>query len=199
VLAYTTSVWVVPAAHLFFGERISKSQWIGALLGLMGVVAMLNPLDWRAQGMNMLYANMMLIGAAICWAICILHLRYSRAVSSAYHLAPWQMLVALVPLLIFSYVFVGPYSGDGSAELWLVLLYTGPLATAFCFCAVIAANRWMNSATISIAMLGVPVVGLLTSIVVLGEQLTLPLTLGVIAILAGILLICLPKTKKAPT
>jgi len=195
VLAYTTPLWVTPAAILLFGERFGLRQAGGTLLGLAGVALLLNPLalDWR--DVAVLKANLMLLAASLCWAVCILHLRRRRGASSAYHLAPWQMLVATLPLLVLARVVEGPYSGDGSPAFWQVALFVGPVATAFCFCAVNAASMRLPATAMASAMLGVPVVGLALSALLLGEALTPALLAGVCAILGGIALVSLPARR----
>jgi drug/metabolite transporter (DMT)-like permease len=195
VLAYTTPLWVTPITILFFREKLSRNQAIGIGLGVLGVVVLFNPLTLDWSNTVQLKANMMLLAGSFCWALCIIHLRYYKADSSAYTLAPWQMLVATVPLVIFSYIVEGPYNGDGSSKFWETILYVGPVATAFCFCAVNAASMWLSSTNMATAMLGVPVIGLLSAVIFLGETLTLPLSFGVMAILAGIVFVS-KKTHK---
>jgi drug/metabolite transporter (DMT)-like permease len=189
VLAYTTPLWVTPVAVLFLGERLSRRQLFGTLLGGIGVAILFNPftLDW--QNAALIRANLMLLGASFCWAMCILHLRHYQGNRSAFELAPWQMLVATVPLTLLAWMLEGPYTGDGSWTFWQVILFIGPLATAFCFCAVNAASMWLSSTSMSSAMLGVPVVGLLMSVIFMGETLTSPLLAGILAIVGGILVV----------
>lgn len=189
VLAYTTPLWVTPAAILFFRERLSPRQLAGTLLGVLGVAVLFNPLalDW-SDG-RLVKANLMLLAASFCWALCILHLRHSKGSASAYQLAPWQMLTAGVPLLAIAWIVEGPFSGDGSRTFWQVALFVGPLATAFCFCAVNAASMWLSTTSMSSAMLGVPVVGLIMAVIFLDESLSLTLLAGVLAIVGGILLV----------
>ncbi len=198
VLAYTTPLWVTPIAVTFLGERLSKQQVAGTLLGGIGVGVLFNPLTLDWGNTALLKANLMLIGASVCWALCILHLRHSRPGASAYQLAPWQMLTATVPLVGLAYGVEGPFTGDGSWTLWQIMLFMGPLATAFCFCAVNAASQWLTSTRMSTAMLGVPVVGLLMSVLFMGEPLTGALIVGLMAILGGILIVTVkwPVTPK---
>lgn len=197
VLAYTTTLWVLPLSVLFFRESISKNQLYGALLALAGVVVLFNPLtfDWSNQAV--LIANGLLLLAALCWSLCILHIRHSRSKASAYQLAPWQMLTATVPLWFISYWVEGPFTGDGSLAFWQICLYLGPLATAFCFCAVNGASRLLNGTFISTAMLGVPVIGLLFSSLFLKETLTLALIAGTLLICGGIFLVIVNNKKIA--
>lgn len=189
VLAYTTPLWVTPAALLFFGERLSARLLIGTLLGVIGVGVLLNPLTLDWDNRTLIQANLMLLAASFCWALCILHLRYYKGSSSAYQLAPWQMLLASIPLTIMAWIIEGPFTGDNSRTLWEVALFVGPVATAFCFCAVNAASMWLSTTSMSSAMLGVPVVGLVMSVMFLGETLTTPLLVGVLAIVGGILIV----------
>lgn len=195
VLAYTTPLWVTPIAVTLFGERLSRRQLAGTLLGGLGVGVLFNPLTLDWSNTALLKANLMLIGASLCWALCILHLRHSRPEASAYQLAPWQMLTATLPLLVLAYSVEGAFTGDGSWTLWQIMLFMGPLATAFCFCAVNAASMWLTSTSMSTAMLGVPVVGLLMSVVFMGEQLTGALIVGLLAILGGILIVTLKRSQ----
>ena len=187
VLAYTTPLWVLPIAVLLLHERLSRREFMGTFMGVMGVLILFNPLSLDWSNRPLVQANFMLLAASLCWALSMLHLRYSRNSSSAYQLAPWQMALACIPLSILSWWVEGPYTGDGSRTLWEILLFMGPLATAFCFCAVNAASSWLSSTSMSTAMLGVPVVGLMMSVLFTDEVLTLPLLLGVLAILVGIL------------
>jgi len=185
VLAYTTPLWVTPAAFLLGNERPSGQQLLGTSVGIVGVMVLVNPLtlDWAQT--EIVRANLLLLAAAFCWAVCIVHLRRQKDGAAAYSLAPWQMLVATVPLIILARLKEGPYNGDGSPTFWAVALFVGVVATAFCFCAVDSASKWLTSTNMASAMLAVPVVGLLASTFFLGEELTLPLAIGLLAIVAG--------------
>ncbi|MBJ7222243.1 MULTISPECIES: DMT family transporter [unclassified Brenneria] len=193
ILAYTTPLWVLPGAILLFRQRVTRRELLGTLMGIAGVAILFNPLtlDWTDS--DALRANALLLIASFCWAICILHLRHHRGASSAYHLAPWQMLIAAVPLIVIAWYKEGPYTGDNSPRLWEIALFVGPLATAFCFCAVNTASQWISSTSMASSMLGVPVVGLIISILFLNESLTLGLIIGVTAIIAGMLVVTLNR------
>lgn len=195
VLAYTTTLWVLPLSVLFFRESLAKNQLQGVLLGLVGVVVLFNPFTFEWGNKTLLIANGFLLLAAFLWSLCILHLRHTKSDASAYQLAPWQMLIGTISLIFISYWVEGPFTGDGSADFWKICLYLGPLATAFCFCAVNGASRLLSGTFISTAMLGVPVLGLLFSCVFLNEQLTLPLIVGTLLISGGIFLV-ISRTKR---
>ncbi|GJD65851.1 DMT family transporter [Methylobacterium frigidaeris] len=186
ILSYTTPIWVLPAALLLFGERIGRRRWIGIGLAGLGVLALLNPhaIDWRDG--PIVGANAMLLAASAAWALCILHLRYGRAASPAIRLAPWQMLLAAAVLTPLARVVEGPFTGDGTGTLWACLAFVGPVATAFCFCAVNAASARLPASAMSTLMLAVPVAGLAFSMAALRESPGPDLILGAAAIVLGV-------------
>ncbi|MDO6564545.1 DMT family transporter [Amphritea sp. 1_MG-2023] len=196
VLAYTTPLWVLPLSIILFHETPSKQQIIATLLGLSGVIALFNPFSFDWHNSSLLFANGMLLLAAFCWSICILHLRHTRSKATAFQLAPWQMLIATLPLIVLAYAFEGPFTGNGSLAFWQICLYLGPLATAFCFCAVNDASRVLAGATMSTAILGVPVIGLLFSTWFLNEPLTLSLISGTALISGGIFFLIMSANRR---
>jgi drug/metabolite transporter (DMT)-like permease len=188
VLAYTTPLWVTPLA-LLVGERPSARKLGGTVLGLAGMALLFNPLSLDWHNRRVIFGQLVLLAAAFVWSVCIVHIRGHRWHASPLELAPWQMLLAAVPLLIAARTVDGPSPGDGSLAFWATILYTSCIATAFCFWAVIAANRRLSATTTSNAMLAVPVVGLTISASVTGETMDASLILGMLIMLAGIAIV----------
>lgn len=189
VLAYTTPLWVTPAAILLLGERPSRLKLAGLLLGLVGLVALFNPLalDWSDRGV--VIGNMILMLAAVGWAIAILHVRGHRWSGSVLEIIPWQMMVALVPLTLLAVIFEGDYRPQLSGTAWAVIAYNGPIATGFCYWATITVTRSLPAISTSLGLLGVPMVGVGSSAILLSERLTPSLLLGLVGIIAGLALV----------
>ncbi len=187
ILAYTTSLWVVPLAVMLLGERVSAQKLAGFLLGLLGVMVMFNPFGFDWSDPDVVIGNGLLLIAAFCWAVLIIQVRGSRMQGSPLSLAPWQFLVASLVLVPVAVVMEGTGRWSWGFELGWVLFYNGPLATALCFWAMISITRALPASTTSVASLGVPVFGLLASAVALSEPLTLTNTVGLGLILLGLL------------
>lgn len=196
ILSYTTPLWVAPATVVFFGERLSRSRLIGIALAATGVAILVNPESVNWSDPTVLGANVLLLIASMCWAACIIHLRYFNAVSTAFALAPWQMLAATAVLVPLAWITEGNFTGDNTITFYETTLFVGPVATAFCFVAVNAASSWLPATTMSTAMLGVPVTGVVLSVLFLGENLTLALGIGSLAIVAGIIINTIPTKAK---
>ena len=140
-------------------------------MGIVGLIVLLNPavVDWGATGELVGTAELLL--NAILWAAVTIHVRRHRWTQSPLDLQPWQLLVALVPLAILA---LAVEHGDGI--VWgpvtiLVLLYSGPLATAFATWASQSVTRSLGPQASATGFLAVPVVGLLSGWLILGEAL----------------------------
>lgn len=189
VLAYTTPLWVTPAAVLFLGETMNRRKLLGLCLGLGGVAVLFNPsgFDWASR--EALIGNALLLTAAFSWSLAILHVRVHEWESSPLQLAPWQMVLAIPPLAVLSWLTEDWSAIRWSGELGIILAYNGPLATAFCFWAVVSVNRALPATTTSLSLLAVPVAGVLASALFLREPLTPTLLSGLALILCGTVLV----------
>lgn len=189
VLAYTTPLWVVPMAVFIFKERLSLLKGCGLTLGLIGVILLFNPLGFNWHDRNTIIGNGLLILAALAWAICIVHLRFTRWHLSPLQLMPWQMLIATVILFIFSTVFEPHVTIHWSLHLMGLLFYIGPIATVLGYWMIIEISRHLPSITTSLCMLGVPVLGVMAAHFVLGEALQTSLLISMLFIVAGLIFV----------
>jgi drug/metabolite transporter (DMT)-like permease len=98
VLAYTTPLWVTPAAALLLRESLTPRRVIGVVVGLIGLVALFNPLtfDWSERGV--VWGNLAILAAALLWAASIVHIRAHRWISTPFVLIPWETLLATLLL-----------------------------------------------------------------------------------------------------
>ena len=196
ILAYTTPLWVLPAAVLFFGERMTRWKLLGMLLGLGGLVVLLNPvtIDWSDD--NTRLGNLLLLGSASMWAVAILHTRRHRWHLSPLQLAPFQMGLLIIPMSVVAYALEGPFRANWSWELIAMLIYNGPLATAFGFWASVSIQRALPSSTTSLSFLAIPAWGLIASTLWLGEALPLSLVAGGFLVLLGVAAIALADARR---
>ena len=102
ILSYTSPLWVLPAAILFFGEKLTRWRFLGMAAGLAGLVVLLNPasIDWSDD--HVLLGNGLLLFGAVMWAIAILHTRRHTWHLSPLQLAPIQMSLLLAPMCVLA-------------------------------------------------------------------------------------------------
>ncbi len=189
LLAYTTPLWAGLLGWVIQGRGPAGAQLAAILTGVLGVALICSPLetDWGSAS-TVMGAGFLLIGA-ICWSLVMLHVRAHRWVSSPLLLAPWQMLLAAVPLGGIAWAIEGAPSGihwDGA--LIGQLIYIGPVATSVCFVIATEHGRRITPFAMSNVTLGVPLIGIAASVVILGNQLSTIFILGLTMVLGGIAL-----------
>jgi drug/metabolite transporter (DMT)-like permease len=197
ILVYTMPIWVVVIQATVLRIAPARAELAGLALGLAGIAALLNPvtIDWAAPG-GLAGAALLLVSAVV-WAATAIHVRRHRWAGSPAALQPWQLLLAVVPLTLLALVLE-----PGTAVRWelatvLILLYSGPLATAFAFWASQSITRTLGPLAATVGFLGVPVVGLASGALILGEQLTAVDVAGFALVAAGILLVTRPFGRRA--
>jgi drug/metabolite transporter (DMT)-like permease len=191
LLAYTTPLWVTPGSVLWLGERLSPLKLVGLFVGIVGLVVLFNPLSFAWDQPRVLRGNGLLLLGAFAWAASILHVRGHRWESTPLQLLPWQMLLAAPALLGLSLVFERDQPIGWGAPLMGVLAYNALVATAFCYWASITVTRLLPATTTSLGFLGVPVVGVMSSVLFLGEPLSLSLVGGLVGIVCGLALVAI--------
>ena len=195
VLAYTAMLWMVPLS-LMVGEPVGWRGVAGALLGLLGIVVLIDPLrfDWSDRAVVEGHAWLLLAGFS--WALAVLHARRHRWRMQPLDVLPWQMLVATILLWILALVFEPRGHLDFSRpNLWIALFYIGVFAGPTGTWAAVSVARALPPVTGSLGMLGTPLLGIATSVVLLGESVTWPLVLGTMLVIAGIAIVIVERAK----
>jgi drug/metabolite transporter (DMT)-like permease len=191
ILAYTLPLWVVPIVAVVARVTPTRPELVGLALGLIGLVLLLNPaaIDWSSPQV-LLGCGLLLLGA-VAGAAALVHVRAHRWQGTPFDVQVWQLLVAFVPLTVLAIVLEREEWAaiDPGIITVLIVLYSGALATAFAFWASQSIVRTLGPTTTSIGYLAVPVVGILTGALVLGEPFGLLDVLGLLVTSAGIVVV----------
>jgi drug/metabolite transporter (DMT)-like permease len=164
ILAYTMPVWAVPLSIWVLGERLTSRKLLGLVLGMAGLALLVGDV-FASPG------TLLVLGAAISWAIgTVLQKRYPMAMPNGAYTA-WIMLLGGVPIFAGALLFedLGALREIG---LWPALGVAYNVIVAFAF----AHWAWIKIATsvpvsvFSISMLIIPVVGVLSGMLFLGER-----------------------------
>jgi drug/metabolite transporter (DMT)-like permease len=195
ILAYTIPLWVVPVMAVLARTLPTRAEAVGLVLGLAGLVLLLNPaaIDWSSQ--EALIGSLLLIGGAVGAAFALVHVRTHTWQGTPFDAQIWQLLVAFVPMSLLALTLEGSELGSVSWDVpvALAVLYSGLLATAFAFWASQMIVKALGPLTTGIGYLGAPVAGVIAGMVVLGEALT-PLDLaGIVVTGAGIVTVLLAQ------
>jgi drug/metabolite transporter (DMT)-like permease len=183
VLVWTSSLWTVPMAVTFLGERMTRQRWIGLASGVAGILVLVEP--WNTvPDRRTLFGYGLLLIAAIAQAGTAVHVRGHNWTSSPIELLPWQLALATIPLTTATIALEGLPSIEWTALLVLIVVYQGSLATGFATWAQLTVLQRLPAVTTNLTLMMVPVIGLLSSAAVIGEQLTVET--GIATVLIGI-------------
>lgn len=188
VLAYTTPLWVVPAARVFLNERITRLRLAGLVVGLGGLMTIFNPASFDWQDKQAMFGNTLILLGSMCWAANIVYIRSHKWITPPFELTVWQALLASVLLTLIAFAWEGTPHIIWTFELAGLLTYAGVIGTAIAYWAMVTVNRALPAAATSLGLLAVPVVGLVISTIVLREPLDPALMTGTALIVAGIML-----------
>jgi drug/metabolite transporter (DMT)-like permease len=182
ILSNATLVWTVPIALVLTHEVISARRWIATGLGAAGVIALIGPwaIDWTSG--RTLLGNAFLLGAALCWAMTMAIVRRWPPRQSMFTLLPWAFGIAAIALFPMAAVHgLGTWSPTALTCMGLIGLVMAPIGT---WC-VMQATTALPLIVASVGFLAGPAVGLIISVMFLGEPLTASIVLGALLILGG--------------
>jgi drug/metabolite transporter (DMT)-like permease len=182
ILVYTMPIWSTLLAYFVLGERLNVMRGIALLLCVVGMVTLIYPLAADGIPLGLLLA----LGSALSWALGTVYLKWRRISIDAFTLAAWQLIVAF--LIIVTVALTLEHSFDPSK----VSLYSlGGLIFSGFFGSGVAYYLWFRiiqilpATSASLGALSSPVIGIVSSMILLGERPTLNDTIGYVLIFAA--------------
>jgi len=192
IIAYTMPLWATLLSVYLLNERLRGSTIVGLAVGMLGLAALLLP-EWDGLMADPRGPLFMLI-AAMAWAAGTVGLKYCRFTMPVVSLVGWQLLLGGIPVLIAAPFFdsgIDPTSW--SPHAWFGTAYAVLVAMIYCHWAWFKLVRSFSAVTVSINSLAIPVVGVVSSTLLLGEPIGLDVIAGLgLVILAQFLVLVWP-------
>lgn len=190
VLNYSMPVFAAVMAHFLLGERLNWRKGAGIVLAIAGMAVLM---DVHAGG----DVTAICIGllSAVFWGLASIFVKLKLSDVNPISLTTWQMVCASLSLLAYTAI-VPQGEVVWNAESVLCLIYNGVLASALAFFLWSWILQHIEVSKASVAVLAVPVVGVVGGILCLGEPMTLHIFFGMIMIMAGIYIVV---TNKRPS
>jgi drug/metabolite transporter (DMT)-like permease len=168
LIAYTMPIWAALLGGFVFRERITWRRVLALLLGLGGLVVLVGPGFDVSRDMAVGFA--VILTGAVLWAVGVVIQKYVAWTSPVAVLTAWQVLLGGLPFIVLSAV-LSDFGRlvDIPLESALALGYSifiGLVAGTYLFYRVI---ELFPVTVAGIASLAVPVVGVLSSALLLGE------------------------------
>ena len=169
ILAYTMPVWAIPLSMLVLREKITARRTAGLVMGMAGMALLLveDFATLRAAPLG----SLLVLSAAFFWGLgTVLQKRYPVAMPLGAYTA-WIMLIGGVPIFIgMALLDLGQPIPEISPPAALGVLYNVVIAFAWAHWAWLKLATTLPVSVFSISMLVIPVVGVMSGILFLGER-----------------------------
>lgn len=168
IIAFTMPVWAAILGAFLLNEPITKSKCVGLLLGVAGLAVLMGD-DLLVFGKAPLGALFM-FGAAVSWAIgTVLFKRYKWTTPIA-TLVGWQLAAGAIPITLVAIMIEPvPDLAHLSAKAMFALVYLFALPMVFCQWAFFKVVSIFPASIAAMGTLAVPVIGVYSSALILGE------------------------------
>jgi drug/metabolite transporter (DMT)-like permease len=195
ILAYTMPVWAVPLSIWLLGERITRAK-PEREAGELGGLALLLSESFVSLGSAPLGA-LMILGAALSWALgTVLQKRYPVTLPAGLYTA-WIMLLGGVPIFAGALFLEDPRAlATVGVPAALGTAYNVFVAFAFAHWAWIKIATSVPVSVFSISMLIIPVVGVLSGMLFLGERPTWTEYAALALVIASLLTVLRPRVAR---
>jgi drug/metabolite transporter (DMT)-like permease len=168
ILGYTMPVWATLFALWLYGERPRPRQWLGVAAAFTGAVLLLSSEFARLAGSPL--GTLLMLGAAATWGWgTVLMRRHLTAVPVA-TLSFWMLASAVPVVLAATLLFEVPHWRWPDAGQTFSILYNIFIAVAFCHIAWFHLARLLPPAASGLSVMMIPVLGVFSSMALLGER-----------------------------
>lgn len=173
LLGYTMPIWTVLLSVWVLHDKFTLRIAIALLLGIAGVFALMSEalITWFNAPMNprLITGAILMIAAAWCWAAGTVLMKRWQVPLNTVALTGWLLLLASVPIIIAA-IFVdgAPQHMPSHLVLWGVV-YNVFFAFMFCYWAWVRLVTLVPVSVSSLSSLITPLIGVISSIFLLGE------------------------------
>lgn len=182
VLTYTMPFWLLLLAWVFLGERLRGVQWAAVALAFTGFVLMLAP--WRLSGA---LSTTLAVAGGFCWAAsaAVAKTMQRRREVDLLSFTAWQMLLGSLPLAVVAALVEADVPSWTVTFIW-TLSFTAVLGNAVAWYLWLFALRAFRAGTAGIGTLAIPVIGMASAWIQLGERPNTLDALGMTSILIAL-------------
>ena len=167
ILVYSMPIWATLMARIFLRERISGMRAAAFALCVAGLAVLMAPVAANGVPLGLLLA----LGAAFGWAAGTIYLKWADLHEDPMAVTFWQVVVGFVVIIICQPL------AEGHLHLWPIrlttlaaLVFAGAVGSGVAYFLWFEIVRRLSATTASLGVLSVPAVGVMSSIILLGER-----------------------------
>ena len=174
LLGYTMPIWTVLLSVLVLQDRFTPRIALALLMGIGGIVALLaeSLADWFHGPLQpgLIAGVLLMIAAAWCWGLGTVLMKRWQVPMHSVPLTGWLLVLASIPILAAAAWFDGlPAQMPPRLALWGVV-YNVFIGFMFCYWAWVRLVSLVPVSVSSLSSLITPLIGVVSSIFLLGEE-----------------------------
>lgn len=167
ILTYTMPIWAVLLAWAVLGERPTRVQATALGLCVVGLAVLISPLARTGIPIGVLLA----LASGVSWAAGTVYLKWAYVSADPMGFASWQITVAFVLIAGAALIFDGGFKlGAAHTAAWLAVLFSGVAGNALAYAIWFAIVRRVSAVTASLGTLAIPVIGVIATVLIIGER-----------------------------
>lgn len=167
ILGYTMPIWAAVIGVVYFGDRPDWRIWLGVSCAFFAVVLLLAG-EWQTLSGRPLGAGLMLL-AAMSWGAGTHMMRRTRLTMHTAAISFWTLAMASIALALFSAAFEFDAWRIPTGVEWLPIVYNAVFVLGLCNIIWFTLARSLPPVAAGLSGMLVPVVGVFSGLVILGE------------------------------
>jgi drug/metabolite transporter (DMT)-like permease len=194
MLSYTMPIWAALFAWFALGERFTAARILALVLCGAGLVIVIYPVAATGVPVGLLLA----LATGISWGAGTVYLKWARISGDTVAVAAWQLVVAFlfvaacVPLVEGSL-----HITQARVPALIGTVFTGVIGSGLAYFLWFKIIGRLPAMTASLGILSAPVIGVTSTVVMLGERPTVPDLIGFALIFAASVCVLLPSRSSA--
>jgi drug/metabolite transporter (DMT)-like permease len=167
ILAYTMPLWTVLLSHFILGEALTRRRLAGLLLGGSGLAVLMG--DEILAIRSAPAGALMVISGALSWTIGTILMKKRPVDMPTTSFTFWQFLLGGLPLVIGATLIDIEPTQHVSTIAVIGVLYNVFVSFIFCHWAWFKIVKQAPAGIAALSTMMIPVIGVLSSMLVLGE------------------------------
>jgi drug/metabolite transporter (DMT)-like permease len=189
MLAYTMPIWAALFAWLVLGERLTRARVIALALCIAGMAILIYPVARTTGLIGLLIA----LAIAVSWAAGTVYVKWARITGDPVANAAWQVLVAFVIVSLCVPLVEGSlHLHQAHAPALMAAVFAGLIGSGLAYFLWFAVIGRLPAMTASLGVLSAPVIGVVSTAILLGEGPTAADIVGYVLIFAAAVCALLP-------
>lgn len=168
ILGYTMPVWAVVFGLLLFNERPLARHWFGVVAALIGTLLLLSSEFTKLAGSPL--GTALMLTAAASWGYGTHLMRRHLSTMPTITLTFWMLMATVVVMIVATTLFEHAQWRWPTPLEWASIVYNMAIAVAFCHVVWSMLARTLPPAASGLSVMMIPVVGVFSGMLMLGEQ-----------------------------